>query len=153
MKVVPRSVWNSEDAETEFQVVSLSGVLSRSGTYSRPSCTLKIPPVSLAKVLYISKKYIAMKLTNVEVSNASGLLGDSFAYATMTNLDFAAGSSHPKSLRLASTSPLLLLFRSTSTLTNLVQSTKHNQLLLPPWCFRPMTSRPRCSKTSYTTRS
>lgn len=44
--------------------------------------SLKIPPVSLAKVLYISKKYIAMKLTNVEVSNASGLLGDSFAYAT-----------------------------------------------------------------------
>lgn len=144
MKVVPRSVWNSEDAETEFQVVSLSGALSRSGTYSRPSCTLKIPPVSLAKVLYISKKYIAMELTNVEVSNASGLLGDSFAYATMTNLDFAAGSSHPKSLRLASTSPLLLLVRSTSTLTNLVQSTKHYQLLLPPWCFRPMTSGPGC---------
>lgn len=111
MKVVPRSVWNSEDAETEFQVVSLSGALSRSGTYSRPSCTLKIPPVSLAKVLYISEEYIAMKLTNVEVSNASGLLGDSFAYATMTNLDFAAGSSHPKSLRLAS-SPVLFFYFS-----------------------------------------
>lgn len=65
MKVVPRSVWNSEDAETEFQVVSLSGALVEVALtldhHVRLLVSLKTPPVSLAKVLYISKKYIAMK--------------------------------------------------------------------------------------------
>lgn len=91
--------WNSEDAETEFQVAS-ARAMSRSGTSSVLLSTIMYaPPSQLEETVCFprkgdirsSRRCIQMKLANSEVSNAS----ESMDLDDCATADHGfAGSSH-----------------------------------------------------------